>query len=37
MAPKHSKRKGNMAKNLKRIIEQQKTVQRLINELNKKK
>jgi hypothetical protein len=37
MAPKHSKRKGNMAKNLKRITEQQKVVQRLISELNKKK
>jgi len=37
MAPKHSKRKGNIAKNLKRITEQQKVVQRLISELNKKK
>jgi len=36
MAPKHSKRKGNVAKNLKRIIKQQKLVQKLISEIKNK-
>lgn len=37
MAPKHHKRKGNMVKNLKRITEQQRLVQKLITESKKKK
>lgn len=35
MAPKHHKRKGNMIKNLRRIVKQQKLVQKLINDLKK--